>query len=414
MAGVDMSMVPYDFSFYDILLKLVKENKVPVSRIDEAVSRILRVKFQLGLFENPYPNNDLRNQFATAEATQTNLKAARESITLLKNSKHVLPLPKSSRVLVTGPTANSLSALNGGWTVTWQGDDETLYPKDKKTLLQAIQEKLGAQNVTYLPGASFQKPIDTEAVVAAARNSDVAIVCLGEKPYTETLGNIEDLTLEHAQLELAERLIQTGKPVILVLIEGRPRVIQRIADGAAGIIMGYLPGMEGGPALADVLFGDFNPSGKLPFSYPRFPNSIIPYDHKHMEIVEGNFYNPQFPFGFGLSYTSFQYTDLKVTPEAVSDDQNITVSVTVTNTGKRPGQETVQLYLNQAYASVSKPVRQIKGFQKIDLQAGESRQVSFTLTPYDLSFIGRDNKRIIEKGAFKVMVDKLEKSFILR
>jgi beta-glucosidase len=414
MAGVDMSMVPMDFTFYDILVNLVKTNQVPMSRIDEAVSRILRVKFELGLFENAYPDTGLKDQIAKADSTALNLQAAEEAITLLKNKNKVLPLSKDAKIFVTGPTANSLSAINGGWTITWQGDDERLYPQDKLTILKAIQSKVGADQVTYLPGATFHTQLDIQAAVQAAQASDVTVICLGEKPYTETAGNIDDLTLDDAQLVLTEQIIKTGKPVILVMVEGRPRVINRIVDGVSGILMAYLPGMEGGRAISNILFGDANPSGKLPFSYPKHPNSIVPYDHLNMEEAAGNVYEPQYPFGFGLSYTDFEYTDLKLSTDQLTSGQSVSASVTVKNIGGVPGRESVQLYLNQSYASVARPVRQIKGFTKVNLAPGEAREVTLTLLPSDLSFIGRDNKRVIESGEFHVMIGGMEKKFILK
>jgi len=411
MAGVDMSMVPLDFSFYEILIQLVKDGKVPIARIDEAVSRILHVKFQVGLFERPYPDPRLKSEFGRSEFTRLSRQAAQESITLLKNSNEILPLSKNKKVLVTGPSAHLLSALNGGWTVTWQGDSEDLYPKDKLTILQAIQNKLGAQNVSFVPGSTYDRILDLDAVVNAAYQVDAVVVCLGEKPYTETPGNIEDLTLEKAQLDLASALIKTGKPVILVLTEGRPRVIRQIVDGVQGILMAYLPGMEGGPAIADILFGEVNPSGKLPMSYPRAPNSIVPYDHVPMEEVEGNTYDPEFPFGFGLSYTSFEVSNLQLSVDSQQPTQTIEVSVSVTNRGNRAGKETVQLYLTDLYGSVARPVQQIRGFQKVELNPQETKRILFTLTPNDLTFIGRDYRRILEPGEFKVKIGPLEKRF---
>ncbi len=415
-AGVDMSMVPNDFSFCDLLLQCVKEGLVPMARIDDAVTRILQVKAQMGLFEKgrAYPDPSMKALVATKEHTAANLAAAQESIILLKNDRNVLPLAKNSKVLVTGPTAAMLSVLNGGWTITWQGNNDALYPKDKLTVLEAIKAKIGADQVTFLPGTTFNTQLDVAAAVEAAKKADAIIVCLGEKAYCETPGNITDLTLEPAQLMLAQELIKTGKPVIVVLLEGRPRVIRPIVTGSAAIILGFLPGMEGGQAISDVLFGDVNPSAKLPCSYPRTPNGFVTYDHKPLEEKEENSYDPQFPFGFGLSYTTFGYSDLRVGKEVVADGEEQTVSVKVQNTGRVAGKEVVQLYLQDEYGSVSRPVRQLKGFHKVALAPGEEKEVSFTLTPNDLSFIGLENKRIIEPGTFKVMIDRLKKGFTLK
>lgn len=414
MAGIDMSMVPLGYSFYDLLLELVKEKGVPMSRIDDAVRRILRVKFLVGLFENAYPDRSLQTNFASPAFTEFNRNAAREAITLLKNSGGILPLKKTTRLLVTGPTANLLSVLNSGWTITWQGDDESLYPKDKPTILKAIQGKAGDQNVVYVPGTKFSEPIDIAAAAAAAEKVDVVIACLGEKAYCETPGNIDDLTLDDVQLRLVEELAAKGKPIVLVLAQGRPRLIHRILSKVQAVVNLSLPGMEGGGATADILFGDAVPSGKLPFTYPKFPNALVTYNHKPLEVMEGNVYDPEFPFGFGLSYTTFEYSDLKTSSGSLSMDGSIGASVTVKNTGSVGGKEVVQLYVTDLYRSVSPPVKELKKFSKVFLAPGESTTVQFSLTPDDLSFVGKDYKRIVEKGTFAVSVGKLRREFELR
>jgi beta-glucosidase len=414
MAGVDMSMVPLDYSFYDLLLELVKEGSVPVARIDDAVRRILRVKYIVGIFENPYPDRTLAPGVATKESREFNLRAAREAITLLRNEGGVLPIKKNARVLVTGPTANSLSVLNSGWTITWQGDDESLYPAEKPTILKAVQEKCGANNVVYVPGGRFDSLLDLRGAVAAAESSDVVIACLGEKAYCETTGNIDDLTLDRAQLDLVESLAKTGKPVVVVLAEGRPRIIHRIVNTARGIVMAYLPGMEGGTAVADILFGDAVPSGKLPFTYPKYPNSLLTYDCKVSEIAEGNTYDPEYPFGFGLSYTTFACSDLTLASPIASMDDDVTVSVKVTNTGAVTGKEVVQMYVSDLVRTIMPPVRQLKGFRKVELRPGQSTTVTFTIKPEDLSFIDAANRRVVEKGTFRVSVGSMSKEFELR
>lgn len=413
LAGVDMSMVPLDFSFYELLLECVKDGSVPMSRIDEAVDRILRVKAKLGLFERPYPDKSLKPGFASRENTAVNLQAAEESITLLKNEGNILPLSKSAKVLVTGPTANMLSPLNGGWTINWQGDREDLYPKDKPTVLAAIQNKIGKGNVIHVQGTTFDKVVDIKAAVDAAKKADVVVACLGEPAYCEVPGNINDLTLEEAQLQLAQALVKTGKPVVIVLFEGRPRIIRPVVDEAKGILMGYLPGMEGGSALANILFGDACPSGKLPMTYPRYPNDLGLYDRKPLEVSDGNRYDPQFPFGFGLSYTTFAYSDLKLDRTTMRVRDTLHVSVTVTNSGKVAGKEVVQLYLNDKYGSVSRPVRQLKGFTKVYLEPGQQKTVQFAVGAQELSFIGQQHRRIVEPGDFGVMVEKLSADFTL-
>ncbi|MDQ7817221.1 MAG: glycoside hydrolase family 3 N-terminal domain-containing protein [Melioribacteraceae bacterium] len=414
MAGVDMSMVPYDFSFYEILLKLVKEGKVPIKRINEAVERILRVKFKSGIFENPYPVKSLSGSIGTDEHAQQNLQAARESIILVQNENNFLPLSKDIKLLVTGPTADKLMVLNGGWTITWQGNEESLYPQDKFTVLEAIESKIGKSNVTFVPGSDFSNLLDIEKAVSAANKSDAILLCLGETPYCETPGNITDLTLDLAQLELAKKIIDTGKPVILLLIEGRPRIINPIVPGVKSILVSFLPGMEGGRAVADILFGDANPSARLPITYPRFVNDFTLYDHKQIEAKEGNSYNPQWEFGHGLSYTTFQYSDLTISKDIITRGENLSVKVNIKNTGDIKGSEAVLMFISDLYRSVSPPVKQLKGFEKIELTPGQTRTVEFIITPEHLSFYGIDFKKNVEPGKFVVSIGKLKKEFTLK
>src|SRR5690349_5230883 len=432
MAGIDMSMVPNDYSFADDLVALVKEGAVPQSRIDEAVRRILRVKFELGLFDKPMPDASVKSKFALPEYRQVSLEAARESITLLKNSNNILPLVKNTKVLVTGPTADSLVSMNNGWTYVWQGSEESLYPADRHTIRKAIEAKVGAGNVTFVqgtkitrgPGPSNATPTDQEqevdiaAAVSAAQNVDVIVLALGEGSYCETPGNITDLTIGAPQLKLAEALKATGKPIVLVLVEGRPRIINRIADNAGAILMAYNPSNEGGTAIADVLFGDVNPSGKLPFTYPRTPNGLINYDHKPFETENTAFgnmaFNPQFQFGDGLSYTTFTYSDLRLGKQTISANEELPVSVTVTNAGQREGKEAVLVYVSDLAASISPPGKRLRRFAKISLKPGESRTLTFKLRNEDLSFINADNKRVAEPGEFEVKIAGLTQRFTLK
>ena len=415
LAGIDMSMVPSDYSFSDLLFELAQEGKVPVSRVDEAVRRILTVKYQLGLFDDPLRGMESKTVIGSPESRKVSLEAARESMTLLKNENHALPLSKTAHVLVTGPDADSLIPLNNGWTYTWQGDRASTYPKDRPTILRAILEKIGASNVTYVPGTTFDREVDISKAVEAASKADAVVICIGEWAYAETPGNISDLALPDAQLLLVRKIEETKKPVILVLTEGRPRIISRIGDPAKAIVMAYNPSNEGGQAIADVLFGDVNPSGKLPITYPRSANRLFTYDHKMFEGEDGGEGKaqgaPQFEFGSGLSYTSFSYSDLRVPQTSASGDQTIRVEVTVKNTGDRAGKEVVQLYLSKRFASVTPPLKRLKRFAKVSLQPGESRRLSFELMPYDLSFIGMENKRVVEPGVFDVMVGGLRQSF---
>jgi beta-glucosidase len=417
LAGIDMSMVPLDYRFSDCLLQLVREGQVPEARINEAVRRILTLKYQLGLFTDPLRGIDSNVTLASPESRQASLTAAQESITLLKNEHQTLPLAKTAHVLVAGPDADSLIPLDNGWSYTWQGDKTSAYPtQGYATILGAIRQKIGADHVTYVPGAAFDKELDIAQAAAAARGSnvDAVVLCLGEWSYAETPGNIPDLALPDAQIHLAQKLFASGKPVILVLTEGRPRIIRPIVSGASAVLMAYNPGNEGGQAIADILFGDVNPSGKLPITYPRYANMLFTYDHKTLEGDEGTaapLYAPQFEFGYGLSYTNYAYSDLQVTPSAGSGAQKIQVSVTVRNTGARAGKEVVQLYLNQQAASITPPLKRLRHFAKIQLQPDEMRRYTFELGSEDLSFINAENKRVVEPGLFHVQVGGLEQSF---
>jgi len=433
MAGIDMSMVPLDYSFADHLIGLVKEGAVPQSRIDEAVRRILRVKFELGLFEKPMPDPSLKSKFALPEYREVSLQAARESLTLLKNANNILPLAKTTKVLVTGPTSDSLISLNNGWTYVWQGSEEGLYPKDRPTIRKAIEAKAGAGNVTFVQGTKITRPagstsnntptdqeeeVDIAAAVQAAQNVDVIVLALGEGSYCETPGNITDLTIGAPQIKLAEALKATGKPIVFVLVEGRPRIINRIADAANAILLAYNPSNEGGTAIADVLFGDVNPSGKLPFTYPRTPNGLINYDHKPFETENTSFgnmaFNPQFRFGEGLSYTTFTYSDLRVGKDTISANDELPVTVIVKNVGNRAGKEAVLLYVSDLVASISPPGKRLRRFAKVSLEPGQSRTLTFKLRREDLSFIGADNKSVVEPGEFEIRIAGLTQKFTVK
>jgi beta-glucosidase len=433
MAGNDMSMVPLSYSFSDNLIALVKEKKVPMSRIDDAVRRILRVKFQLGLFDNAMPDPKLMANFARPEYPQVALEAAHESMTLLKNDGNILPLGKNKKVLVTGPTADSLISLNNGWTYVWQGSEEGLYPKDKPAIQQAIKDKIGEKNFEFRQGTRIiRKPgspsnnnptdidqeVDIPAAIKEAKDSDVVVLCLGEGSYTEHPGSISDMTLPEIQLKFAEAIIATGKPVVLVLAEGRPRVISRIADKVSGILLALDPGNEGGRAVADVLFGDYNPNGKLPFTYPRTASFHSTYDHPFFESDMENYskseFYPQFEFGAGLSYTGFSYSDLRVSPESVGMNGTVNVSVNIKNTGQRAGKETAIMYLRDEVASTTPAGKRVKRFAKIYLEPGQSKTLKFTLNREDMEFINTDNKPVAESGDFTVMIGGLSAKFNLK
>ncbi len=416
-AGIDMSMTPLDVSFCKLLTELVKEGKVPISRIDDAVRRILRVKYKLGLFEHPYYEMKSYPKFGSAEFAEQNLQTALESITLLKNKNDILPLSKNKKVLVTGVAANSLNPLNGAWTHTWQGVETKFNPTNKKTILQAMQDEIGGDKVVFVQGTDYDKDLNIALAVKEAQNVDYIIVCLGEKPSTEKPGDIDDLTMDKAQLNLVKELAKTGKPIILVLAENRPRIISEIEPLVDAVVMTYHLGNEGGRAIPEIIFGDVNPSGKLPFTYPRFTGSFSTYDYKASETRDQTFgfneINPQYTFGSGLSYTRFQYSNLTIDKNKISESDSIKVSVEVTNTGSREGKEVVQLYVRDEYASITPSNKRLKGFSKVNLKAGESTVVTFIIHPKDLAFVNAKNEWLTEAGDFTVMIDKMSKGFLL-
>lgn len=415
LAGIDMNMTPQTLSFVNHLIDLVKTGEVPMVRIDKSVRRILTLKFRSGLFENPYPDKTLENQIASKASLKASQSAAEDAITLLKNKDSLLPLSKDNKILLTGAGSASLPALHGAWSYGWQGTEEALYPKSTKTLLQVLTETVGKDRVNYVPGSSYLNTIDLAAVTQGAKNADVIVVAIAEEPSVEQSGNIEELDLPTAQENLVKTAQATGKPVVLILLENRPRIIRNIEPESQSILMAYYPGMFGAAAIINVLYGEVNPSGKLPFTYPRYSGSTEVYNHKVSESKNKSFgwpaYRPQWPFGFGLSYTHFEYKDLKIDKKEINSKEEIQVSVTVRNTGERAGKEVVQLYLRDLYASITPVVKKLIGFKKIDLAPQQSKQVSFTITPENLSFIGIENKPIIEAGQFKVMVDSLVTDF---
>ena len=422
-AGIDMSMVPSDFSFYDLLLEAVKKGEVPMSRIDDAVKRILVLKYKLGLFDNPYPEESAKNNFGKAEYQTLALDAAHEAMTLLKNQDNVLPLSKTAKVLVAGPSAQSISALNGCWSYTWQGKEEQWYPTDSKTILQAITDKLGSNNVVTTSVKGFDDPSNYDAtkLSASASGVDAIILCVGENAYAESPGNTRELALPDEQLALAKAAAATGKPVILVLTEGRPRFITGIEPSMKGILMTYWSGKKTAEAIADVLFGDYNPDGRLPFSYPKSMGEMVLYDRKPTEEIREVFndnisggYDPLFSFGYGLSYTTFEYSDLVLSSPTLSANTKLTVSVTVKNSGSRDGKHTVELYTRDLYASITPNMKRLRAFQKINLKAGESRKVSFTIDRNDVAFVNAQLKTVTEPGEFEVMIGDKKAKFIYK
>ncbi|MEM6725976.1 MAG: glycoside hydrolase family 3 N-terminal domain-containing protein [Bacteroidota bacterium] len=414
-AGVDMVMVPIDIRFCDELLALAESGEVPMSRINEAVARILRMKIRLGLFENPIGNPEDYPDFASEPSSEASLNAAKESIVLLKNDNNILPLKDDVKILVTGPTANEMQPLNGGWTRTWQGVWDRWNSEEEKFTIREALETVFGDDVQYVQGTEVGKAINIEEAVRKARSSDVIVACVGEYPYTEKPGDIRDLTLAQAQYDLIDALAATGKPIILLQVGGRPRIITSMVEQADAALACFLPGNEGGRAIASILQGSTNPSGKLPISYPSHPNSLETYDYKGTDnyfhrgdTIIG--YQPLFPFGHGLSYTTFQYSDLS----ASVNGETVKVSVKVTNTGNRDGKETVIVYVRDNVASITPSNRRVRAFEKIDLSEGESQTVEFAIPVERLGFVGIDNQWVVEPGGFEVFVGDQMAKFELK
>jgi len=423
-AGIDMSMIPYNYKeFCTDLIALVKEGKVPMSRIDDAVTRILRVKDELNLFTTPVTYLKDYPKYASTEFQKASYNTAAESITLLKNENNILPISKTAKILVAGPNANSMRCLNGGWSYTWQGEKTDFYAKQYNTILEAVTNKFGKDNVKYAQGVSYNQAWgkfnedtlkDVDAAVKAAADVDYILLCIGENSYTETPGNIDDMNLSPNQMAFAQAMIKTGKPVITILNEGRPRIINDLVPGSKAIVDIYLPSNFGADALVNILTGDVNPSGKLPITYPRYPNSLVSYIHKPSEggsNPQGGDFDPQWQFGFGLSYTTFAYSDLKINKTTFGPDETATINVTVKNTGSREGKEVVLLFSSQLVASITPDVKRLRRFEKVDLKPGESKTITFTLPLKDLAFVNNDNKKILEAGDFKIQIENLTSGF---
>lgn len=420
-AGIDMVMEPYNLAFCPTLIELVEEGEVSQARIDDAVRRVLRLKYRLGLFDKPYWSRNEFPDFGSKEHEAAAKSSADESITLLKNVDNLLPLKVGARILVAGPNANSMRTLNGGWSYSWQGEKTEEFAEKYNTIFEAMQNKFGVANVIYEPGVTYkmdgqyfeENTPEIEKAVRAASGVDYIVLCIGENSYCETPGNLDELTLSENQINLALALQKTGKPVILVLNEGRPRLIKTIEPGASAIIQTYLPGNFGGDALADILSGDVNPSGKLPYTYPKYEQGLITYDHKPSENIEGKMEGAydygaqtsvQFPFGYGLSYTNFNYSNINVDKSSFTSDDLIRVSVDVTNSGEVEGKESVLLFSSDLVASLSPDVRRLRAFEKISLKPGQTQTVTFDIKGGDLAFVNEKGKWTIEEGEFMLQL----------
>ena len=419
-AGIDMSMVPYEVSFCDYLKELVQEGEVPMSRIDDAVARVLRLKYRLGLFENPYWDIKKYNKFGSEEFARVALQAAEESEVLLKNEGNILPLAKGTKILLAGPNANSMRCLNGGWSYSWQGHLADQCAGAYNTIYESLCNKYGKENIIYEPGVTYapykndnwweENQPEIEKSVAAASRADVIIACIGENSYCETPGNLSNLTMSENQRNLVKALAATGKPVILILNQGRPRIINDIVPLAKAVINMMLPGNYGGDALANLLAGDANFSGKMPFTYPKYINALANYDYKpceNMGQMGGNYnydsvMDVQWNFGDGLSYTTYNYSNLKIDKTSFTADDVLTVSVDVTNTGKVAGKESVLLYSKDLVASSTPDNIRLRNFEKVALNPGETKTVTMQLKGSDLAFVGYDGKWRLEKGDFTI------------
>lgn len=419
-AGIDMIMEPYSCDACGYLVELVKEGKIPMSRIDDACRRVLRMKYRLDLFKNPTQKLKNYPKFGGEEFAKLALEGATESMVLLKNEGNILPLQHGKKILLTGPNANQMRCLNGGWSYTWQGHRADEFAGKYNTIYEAFCNEYGKENVILNQGVTYnekgkyweENEPQIQEAVAAAKDADVIVACIGENSYTETPGNLTDLWLSENQRNLVKALAQTGKPVILVLNEGRPRLIADIEPLAQGIINILIPGNMGGDALANLVSGKSNFSGKMPYTYPKEINSLANYDFKKSEEVgtmEGAYdYNAkitqQWGFGYGLSYTSYKYSNLKVSQSDFRHGDIIKVSVDVKNTGKVAGKESVLLFSSDLIASMVPDGRRLRAFDKVELQPGETKTMTFELKADDLAFVGWNGKWRLEEGDFKLMI----------
>jgi len=437
-AGIDMSMIPYDYEeFCDNLLELVKEGEISEARIDESVRRILKLKIELGLFDKK--NKPDYSDFGSQTHQNYAYSAAVESMTLLKNENSTLPIKNKNKILVTGPNGDSMRTLNGAWTYSWQGEKTDFFAGDHNTIYEAIKNKFKDSDVKYIPGVTY--PINEdydkdpkfeyydqyvdqkkEAIKYANEEADIIVLCLGENTYTEKPGDLNDINLNRLQIDFANEIIKSGKPVVLILNIGRPRLISEIESKVNAVINIYLPGNFGGDALADILYGSVNPSGKLPYSYPLYSNSLIPYNYKPAEVqnnAQGAYnyvgeVNNLYDFGFGLSYTSFEYSNLKLNSNQFSKNENIYLSVDIKNTGEIEGKEVIQVYSKDHYASLTPDIKRLRAFKKIKLKPGEIKNVKFEIKVQDLGFINYQNKHVVETGTFDLMVGSLKSELIIQ
>jgi beta-glucosidase len=437
MAGIDMCMTPLTLDFNQSMMQLVRDGRMPEGRINASVRRILQLKFELGLFENPYPRRDRFERIGRYENRSKALEAARQSITLLKNKNSVLPVTQPKRIGVFGPSANSRRNLSGGWTIAWQGGDETRYPNDMPTIYTALSEEFPECEVTLFESADVPNPAKPASATVREflrklNDMDLLVYAGGEEPYCEFVGNINDLRLPLEQTSTINLLSQAKPPLLLILVQGRPRLLNDILVKTDAVLHAGLPGFEGATAIANIISGKVNPSGRLPFSYPLHPNHYLPYNHKKSQlyffdpavanhIIQGNVTASLFPFGYGLSYTTFVYSDLQLdgniltanAGEGISKKttNSIRATVTITNTGKRLGTETALWFTSTRVGRITRPVKELRHFEKVSLQPGESCRVAFDITPELLLYPDENGKPILEQTQYTVIVGGLEKVF---
>lgn len=420
MAGIDMSMTPLHLDFNTALLELVDEGRIPEERIDTSVRRILKLKFDLGLFEHPFPRNDRFDRIGKPENRQKALDAARESIVLLKNKNDVLPARKPRRIGILGISANSKMNLCGGWSLTWQGGPESGFPGSMHTIFSALVEEFPDAGVVLIGPEDVPVPGDVpastlETFINTLNSFDLLIYAGGEEPYCEYTGNITDLRLPHQQIDELKLVARSSTPLVLVLVQGRPRIINDILDDVDAILFAGLPGSGGAQAIAEIISGNINPGGRMPFSYPKSPNHYLPYNHKKSnlyffdpaqanQLIQSNDSSSLFPFGYGLSYTTFKYSDLNATSATMTEDGHIKATITVTNTGDVEGTETVLWFTSTRVGRITRPVKEMRHFEKVTLPPGESVSAGFTLTPDKLAYPDENGKPTIEKGMYSMMV----------
>ena len=416
-AGIDLAMVPLDLDFTKYLIENVNEGKIKKERIDEAVLRILTLKYELGLFDEPNTKPENFKEPEQIESKKLSYELACQSITLLKNEGNILPFSMNEKILVTGPNADYINALNGGWSHTWQGRDTNYNPK-VLTVINALKSVFGNGNVSYLKGNTYTQNLPENVLLNAAQNVSTVVLCLGEDTYTEKPGDINDLELDESQQNLIKMYKKAGKKVIVILLEGRPRTFAKTEPLCDATLDAYLPGNEGALAIADIMIGKVNPSGKLPFTFPRFAGVHTTYDCKYTETLNNDFkpmgFDPLFYFGQGLSYSNFNYANMKIENRDVTVKDTVSITVQLNNTSAIAGSETVLVYASDVYASITPSVKRLRAFKRVPLDKYEGKEVQIKIAISDLAYVGLDNKFIVEPGKFYINIANLKDSITVK